>query len=152
MRKFMMIAALAVAALASGCATKPSGVLRASDTDVAQAATGKLLSMEEGRRGTTTVTNTAAGLVSSSQGSSTLGLLGFAVDVLDHENAKNRDRYLLVKIQDETTNEVVVFHSSLLTIPKYADVGDRVRMIYKKNRAEAMYNLTRNPQYDEMTR
>lgn len=154
MRKFALIAALAVVTFVTGCATRgiDDAFFRASDPNVTQTATGTLLAMEEKRRSNLTVTNTAAGVVSATQGSSTLGLAAFALDVFDHENAKNKDRFMVIKIQDEATGKESVFVSDLLTLPKYANVGDRVRMIQKKYGAEAAYNLTRNPHYDMPTR
>lgn len=154
MRKFFLIAALAVASLATGCATRniDDAFYRASDPNVTQTATGTLVYMEEKRRSNLTVTNTAAGAVAANQGGSALGLAAFALDVFDHENAKNKDRFLVIKIQDEATGKESVFVSDLLTLPKYASIGDRVRMIQKKYGAEAAYNLTRNPHYDMATR
>ncbi|MBV7542061.1 hypothetical protein [Acidovorax sp. sic0104] len=154
MRKLILAAAVAVTVLITGCATRhlDNGFMRASDPNVTQTATGTLLAMEEKRRSNLTVTNTAAGVVSATQGSSTLGLAAFALEVFDHENAKNKDRFMVVKIQDEVTGKEAVFVSDLLTLPKYANVGDRVRMIQQKYGAEGAYNLTRHPDYDLPTR
>lgn len=151
MRKYVFIAALTLATLATGCATRNT-VFKASDSGVKQTATGTLVSIEEKRRSNLTVTNTAAGAVAANQGGSALGIAALAVDILDHQAAKDRDRYLVVTINDEKTGKDVVFVSDLLILLKGADVGDRIRLIQKRFGAEAFYNLTRNPSYEELTR
>lgn len=151
MIRVRFVAAAALCALATACSSPT--LVRTTDPGNERVVEGTVVSASLHKSAITTLTNTVAGGVASSQGSTVLGVAALAIDLLDTA-AQERNSYTLemVVLNDETQQEEPLVFKHVMHNRTTPSVGDRVRIIFRKNGGQQIANLTKHPKLDALTR